>query len=273
MAKRNFANTSSGAAHVYVHPQALHTNSCKNAPLPPLLQRRVPGLPRYSITSHTEHDPKPVESVLRNVIYSKPAPHWRTHFLNGLAQKLRDSESVRLASVPSVSEMRDQYSGRSALYEPLDPHYRVLQTLHGQIHQSSVLLPREPELSTAHADYRRFSRSELAHLSPSNASPIHGHFTKSAPLPRLQAHKAPPSASSQLQLPCPPVPIPHGGRSSVYMDSFHVPAPLPMSSDTSMTVLAGTEENGRSLLQHILGVPEMYNTENQTYGKGRMVLV
>lgn len=142
-----------------------------------------------------EHDPKPVESVLRNVIYSKPSPHWRTHFLNGLAQKviiiiiiiiliiinsekyifitshviwsdnicgsvvfevlpgspdwcggplgcdnlpleircvcvlvqLRNSESVRLASVPSVSEMRDQYSGRSVLYEPLEPHYRMLQ--------------------------------------------------------------------------------------------------------------------------------------------------
>ncbi|KAK3552731.1 hypothetical protein QTP86_021109 [Hemibagrus guttatus] len=233
-------------------------------------KRRVPGPPRYT---YTDHDPKPVESVWRNVIYSKAAPHWRTHFLNGLAEKLRDSRSVRLLSAPPVSEMQDQYRGRSAPYEPLKPHYRMLQTLHGQLHQSSVLLPREPALSTAHTDYRRFSRSELALLSASDASPTHGHFTKCATLPRLQAHKAPHGASSQLQLPRPTVPIPHGGRSSVYMDSFGVPAPLTMSSTTSMTALAGTEESGRSLLQHILGVPEMYSTENQTYGKGRMVLV
>lgn len=37
-------------------------------------------------------------------------------------------------------------------------HVYFNQALHGQLHQSSVLLPREPALSTAHTEYRRFSR-------------------------------------------------------------------------------------------------------------------
>ncbi|XP_053472771.1 uncharacterized protein zgc:193811 isoform X2 [Ictalurus furcatus] len=262
-------------AHVYNPLQPLHINSCKNAPLPPLLQRRVPGPLHYNVTSHTEHDPKPVDGVLSNVIYSKASPHWHTHFLNDLAQKLRDSRSVRLVSGPPVSEMQEQYSGRSARYEPLEPQYRTLQALHGQLHQSSVLLPREPALSTAHTEYRRFSRSELAPFSALDASPTRGPFAKRAALIPLYPHKATPGTYSQLRLPRPLVPVPRGGRSSVYMDSFSVPTPLPMSS-THVAVLAGTkhtEESGRSLLQHILDVPEMYGTENQTYGKGRMVLV
>ncbi|XP_026772076.3 uncharacterized protein zgc:193811 isoform X1 [Pangasianodon hypophthalmus] len=272
MDRRSSANTSSGVGHVYIHPQPLHTHSCKNAPLPPLLQRRVPGPLHYSVTSYTEHDPKPMHGVLSNVTYSKASPHWRTHFLDDLAQKLRDSRSVRLVSAPPVSEMQEQYRGRSAPYDPLEPHYRTLQALHGQLHQSSVVLPKEPALSTAHTDYRRFSRSELAPLLALDASPTHGPFPKLIP---LRSYKAPPSASSQPQLPRPSVPVPHGGRSSMYMDSFSVPMPPPMSS-THVAVLAGTkrtEESGRSLLQHILDVPEMYSTENQTYGKGRMVLV
>lgn len=37
-------------------------------------------------------------------------------------------------------------------------HVYLNQALLGQLHQSSVLLPKEPALSTAHTDYRRFSR-------------------------------------------------------------------------------------------------------------------
>lgn len=43
-----------------------------------------------------------------------------------------------------------------------------------------------------------------------------------------------------------------------------------------MAALAGTNHNReseQSLLEHVLDVPEMYGTENQTYGKGKMVLV
>ncbi|XP_060749145.1 uncharacterized protein zgc:193811 [Tachysurus vachellii] len=268
-------DTSRGLDHDPVHPQLLDTHSCKNAPLPPVLQRRAPRAPQY-ITSYMEHDPKPVDDVLRNVIYPKAAPHWRAHYLSDLAKKLRDSRSVRSVSAPPVSEMKDQYRGRSAPYQPLEPHYRTLQTLHGQLHQPSDLQPEEPAISTTHADYRRFSRSELALLSGSDDSPTHAHLTKSATPPRLLALEAPPSTSSQLQLHRPPVPVPHGGRSSLYMDSIGLPASLPKSCTTSMAALAGTNHNGESelsLLEHVLDVPEMYGTENQTYGKGKIVLV
>ncbi|KAI5629450.1 protein lin-7-like B [Silurus asotus] len=179
-----------------------HTShSCAhNAPLPPLLRRRVPGPLHYSVTSHTEHHPKPVDVVLRNVIYSQPPPHWCTHFLNRLPQKLRDSRSVKLVSAPPVSEMQEQYRGRSAPDEPLEPHYRTLR----------------------------------------------------------------------LRLPRPSIPVSYGGRSSVYMGSFSAPARPPVSSTL---VLARTEETGPDPLQHVLGVPEMYSTENKTYGTGRTVLV
>ncbi|XP_060758419.1 stabilizer of axonemal microtubules 3 [Neoarius graeffei] len=247
-----------------------------DAPLPPVLQRRISRPQHYIVTSYTEHDPKPVDGVLSNVIYSKAPPHWRTHFLNDLAQKLRDTRSVRLVSAPPVTEMQEQYRGRSAPYEPQEPHYRTLQAQLGQIHQSSgLLLPKEPALSTTRTDYRHFSRSELAPLSALDASPTCGPFTKRAALIRPPPHSALPGASSQLQLPRPSIPVPHGGRSSVYMDSFSRPAPPPMSS-THVAVLAETkrtEESGWGLLQHIPDVPEMYSTENQMYGKGRLVLV
>lgn len=129
---------------------------------------------------------------------------------------------------------------------------------------------------TFHLTFRFWSRSrsELAPLSALAASPTRGPLTfsqRAAPI-RLPRHKAPPSASSQLRLPRPFVPVPHGARNSTYTDSFSVPPPPPMSS-THAAEPKRTEESGRGLLQHILGVPEMYGTENQTYGKGRMALV
>ncbi|KAM9457357.1 stabilizer of axonemal microtubules 3 [Clarias gariepinus] len=257
-------STSSGLSHVYIHPQRLDTHSCMNAPLPPSLYRQEPGPVHYSITSHTQHDPKPVDGVLGNEVYSKASPHWHTHFLNDLAHTLRASRSFRYVSAPPVSEMQDQYRGHSAPYQPLQPHYR---DLHGRLHHSSVLLPKEPALSTTHTDYRRFKRSELASVSASDTSPTRGPFPHLIHLPPV---KAPPSVMHR-----PSVPVPHGGRSSVYTDTFRVPVHPPVSS-TQVAVLAETkhtDESGRSLLQHILDVPHMYSTENRTYGKERIVLV
>ncbi|KAI5097121.1 hypothetical protein C0J45_12430, partial [Silurus meridionalis] len=239
----------------------------QDAPLPPLLRRRVPGPLHYSVTSHTVHHPKPVDVVLRNVIYSNAPPHWCTHFLNRLPQKLRDSRSVKLVSAPPVSEMQEQYRGRSAPDEPLEPHYRTLRALHGQLHQASVLLQGEPALSTAHSDYRRFSRSES---TPPSASPNRRPFPERPALIHPPSQQTPPCTSSQLRLPRPSIPVSYGGRSSVYMGSFSAPARPPVSSTR---VLARTEETGPDPLQHVLGVPEMYSTENKTYGTGRTVLV
>lgn len=63
----------------------------QNAPLPPVLQRqnKVPASAHFSLTSHTEHDRKPLNGPLYNEIHSKAPAHWTTHFLNELAQKVR----------------------------------------------------------------------------------------------------------------------------------------------------------------------------------------
>ncbi|TSQ23938.1 Actin-related protein 2/3 complex subunit 1A [Bagarius yarrelli] len=272
----------------------------KNAPLPPQLQKRGPGSHYHSVTSYMEHHSKPkVTKLPKDVVYSKAPPHWSTHLVNNLAQKLRDTRSLRLASMPPHSEMQDQYRERSAPCDPLEPHYRPLkvrrrshilangadgqthaahvyfiQALHKRLNQSSVLLPEESTLSTAQAVHRRFSRSELEPFSASDAFLARGPLSQSATT--LPKHQAPPTTPSQLHLHRLPVPVPHGGRSSVYKNSFSVPAPPPRSFTSCMAASAGTkctEESGRSLLQHILNVPEMYNTENQTYGRGMTVLV
>ncbi|XP_072550249.1 stabilizer of axonemal microtubules 3 [Salminus brasiliensis] len=273
----SLAQTSAGVGH-YSHQRLppVHTESCKNAPLPPRLQRgnRVPGPLHYSLTSHTEYDSKPIDGPLGNTMYSKASPHWNTHFLNELAQKLRDCRSVKVVSKP-VSEMQDCYRGRSAPHEPLVDHCRTLLALYGRLDRAPALLPKEPQLSTSQADYRRFSRSELAPPSALNAPPIQGTLTKSAALSRLPPHKVPPDAASRLQLPRPCLALPHGGGHSLYMDSFTVPACLP-KLHTPAAAQDGAkcrEKSGRGLTEHILEVPKMYNTENQTCGKGKMVLV
>lgn len=115
-------------------------------------------------------------------------------------------------------------------------------------------------------------RSELAPPSAPNAPPFQRTLTKSAALSRLPPHKAPPSTASQLQLPRPHMAVPHGGRTSLYMDSFTLPACLPKLS-TAHDTAERRDEGGSRLLRHILEVPKMYGTESQTYGKGKMVRV
>ncbi|XP_036445870.1 uncharacterized protein zgc:193811 [Colossoma macropomum] len=270
------AQTSAAIGHAYVQPAPFLAESCKDAPFPPLLQRqsRTPGHIHYNLTSHTEHDHKPIKGPLENLIYCKASPHWNTHFLNELAQRLRDCQSIRLVSKP-VSEMQDRYRGHLAPDEPLVDHYRTLVALYGQLDRAPVPLTKEPLLSTAQAVHRRFSRSELAHPSALNAPAIQGTLTKSAALSRLPPHKALPNMSSQLQLPRPCVALPHGGRTSLYTDSFTVPAYLPKLSTSAADhdTAKSRNEGSRGLRQHVMEVPKMYGTENQTYGKGKMVLV
>jgi len=59
------------------------------------------------------------------------------------------------------------------------------------------------------------------------------------------------------------------------MDSFMVPMP-PLTSQAADIAQSGVkweEDGGRGLLLDILGVPKMYSTENQTYGRDRMSVV
>ncbi|XP_017552869.2 uncharacterized protein zgc:193811 [Pygocentrus nattereri] len=268
------AQTSAVIGHAYVQPAYLLTESCKDAPLPPLLQQhsRIPGHIHHSSTSHMEHDHKPAKGPLGNLIYCKASPHWNTHFLNELAQRLRDCQSIRLVSEP-VSEMQDRYKGHLAPDELSVDHYRTLMALYGQLDLAPAPLSKEPLLSTAQAVHRRFSRSELAPPSSLNTPAIQGTLTRSAALSRLPPRKALPNMSSQLPRPC--VALPHGGRTSLYTDSFTVPAYLPKLSTSAADHDAAKSRNegSRGLRQHVMEVPKMYGTENQTYGKGKMVLV
>ncbi|XP_026853832.2 uncharacterized protein zgc:193811 isoform X1 [Electrophorus electricus] len=272
--------TSTDVRHAYTPALRFHTNSSKNTLLPPLPKQKVrgPGTRRYTSTSSSEHDCKRTNGQLSGVVYSKASPHWQTNFLKELVQKLQDHKSVRVVSAP-ISEMQDHYKVQSQPHEPLVGHYKTLLALYGQlaVPPALALLPKEPMLSTAQSDYRNFCRSELSPPSALDVPPIQGTLTMSGALSRLPTHKAPPIVATQLQLPRPSVPLTHGGRTSQYMDSFTVPNPPPTFSTAAPAPAPdwekGREAGGKGLQQHILEVPKMYVTENQSYGNKRMVLV
>ncbi|XP_076853210.1 stabilizer of axonemal microtubules 3 isoform X2 [Brachyhypopomus gauderio] len=187
--------------------------------------------------------------------------------------KLQACESLRVVSAP-ISETHDCYKGQSASHEAPMGYYKTLQALYGQLntaHSALALLPKEPLFSTTQSDYRHFCRSELSPSSALDAPPIQGTMTKSGALIRLPTRKAPPSVAAQPQLPRPSVPLPHGSKSSQYMDSFAVPNPPPIFSTPAPDW--GKDAGGKSLLQHILEVPKMYVTENQNYGHRNTVLL
>lgn len=108
-----------------------------------------------------------------------------------------------------------------------------------------------------------------------DAATFNGKLTKSGAYSRLPAHKAPSTLSCQPRLPRSPLPLPHRGKSSLYMDSFMVPvAPsTSQAADIAQSGVKWEEDGGRGLLLDTLGVPKMYSTENQTYGRNRMSLV
>lgn len=108
-----------------------------------------------------------------------------------------------------------------------------------------------------------------------DAATFGGTLSKSGALSRLPAHKAPSTLSCQPRLPRTPLPVPHRGQSSLYMDSFTVPVPPPTSQTTGVAQrgVKWQEHGGRGVLRDILGVPKMYSTENQTYGGNKMSMV
>ncbi|KAI7803735.1 uncharacterized protein zgc:193811 [Triplophysa rosa] len=268
--ERKLGRTSTNIGHVYMPPLPFYMNTCKNAPPPPVLRRhnRVPSA-HFPLTSHTEHDRKPLTGPLYNEIRSKAPPHWTTHFLNELAHRHRDCVAVRVVSKP-VSEMQDSYTGQSAALEPLAEHYNMMQALYRQLNMTQSLV-QDPVCSTTKADFKHFNRSDLTPRSVMEAATFNGTLTKSGVHSRLPAHKAPSTLSCQPRLPCPPLPLPHRGKSSLYMDSFTVPvhSPLPISAQNVLK----QQDGGRGLLLDILGVPKMYSTENQICGKNKMYMV
>ncbi|XP_041719637.1 uncharacterized protein zgc:193811 isoform X2 [Coregonus clupeaformis] len=242
----------------------------------------------FSVTSRLEHDRKPQTGPLANTLHPRAPPHWKTHFLNKLAQQLRDCGTVQLLSRP-ISEMQDSYRGQAAPQAPLLDHCSTLLALYGQLDPGQApTVTADPCVSTAHADYRRFSRSEIAPSSGLEAPPSYLSLTKSSTHSRLPGHKAPPTMSCHPRLPRPSVSLPYGGKNSLYRDSFRVPAPHPARSGPSPAAIpdwgrAGTEAGAgtgagaggakRGILRNIVEVPKMYLTENRVYGGNRTVLV
>ncbi|XP_067272259.1 uncharacterized protein zgc:193811 [Pseudorasbora parva] len=273
--KRRKVQTSTTIGHMHLQPSPFYLKTYKNAPLPPVIQHqnRVPASAHFSLTSHTEHDRKPLSGPLYNEIHSKAHPHWTTHFLNELAQRLRDHPTVRVVSNP-ISEMQDQYRGQLAACEPLGEHFSKMQALYRQLETAQVFL-QEPVRSTTKTDFKQFYRSDLSPRSVLDADTFNGKLTKSGAHSRFPAHKAPSTLSCQPRLPRPPLPLPHRGKSSLYMDSFTEPVPPPtlQPADIAQSRVKWEEDNGRGLLLDVLGVPKMYSTENQTYGRNKRSMV
>lgn len=120
-----------------------------------------------------------------------------------------------------------------------------------------------------------FFRSDLSPRSVLDAATFNGTLTKSGAHSRIPAHKAPSTLSCQPRLPRTPLPVPHRGKSSLYMDSFTVPVPPPTSraAGVAHSGVKWQEDGGRGVLLDILGVPKMYSTENQTYGGNKTSMV
>ncbi|XP_016348400.1 stabilizer of axonemal microtubules 3 [Sinocyclocheilus anshuiensis] len=274
--QRRKVQTSTTIGHAYLQPSSFYFKTCKNAPLPPVVhgQNRVPASAHFSLTSHTEHDRKPLNGPLYNEIHSKAPAHWTTHFLNELAQRLRDRPTVRVVSNP-ISEMQDRYRGQSAAREPPSEHFSMMQALYRQLETAQMAFVQEPVFSTTKTDFKHFNRSNLSPRSVLDAATFNGTLTKSGAHSRLPAHKAPSTLSCQPRLPRPPLPVPHRGKSSLYMDSFTVPVPPPTSqaADVAQSGVKWQDDGGKGVLLDILGVPKMYSTENQTYGRNKMSMV
>ena len=125
-------------------------------------------------------------------------------------------------------------------------------------------------------------RSEIAPISGLEAPSSYLSLKKSSTHSRLPGHKAPPTMSCHPWLPRPSVPLPFGGKHSLYRDSFRVLAPHPAPSGPSPVAIPDWRQPGpetgaggakRGLLRDIVEVPKMYLTENRVYGGNRTVLV
>ncbi|KAL0993589.1 hypothetical protein UPYG_G00110150 [Umbra pygmaea] len=275
---RELGQTSAGVGHV--QPLRFYVKSHKGVSLPPVLQRSPlqSTSSHFSVTSHSDYTRKPQTRPLTNTPHPKAPPHWNTHFLNELAQRLRNCGTVHLLPQP-ISEVQDNYRGQSAKRGPLLDHYSTLLTLYGQlVPDQDPTGTVDRSLSTAHADYRRYSSSEIVPLSGVEAPPSHLSVTKSSAHSHLPSHKAPPTMSCFPRLPRPAMPLPYTGKHSQYMESFHIHTPRFGASPAALTdwraARNGSGDGGAKRgLRDILEVPKMYQTENQAYGGNRTVLV
>ncbi|KAI1884683.1 hypothetical protein AGOR_G00228940 [Albula goreensis] len=245
-------------------PVSYGIESQRGEPLPPLLQRPCLITPKrhFSTSVSVEHGRKPLIGPLAHPRHSKASPHWALNFVDELGDRLRDCHAVRTVSQP-ISDTQDRYRGMSAPLRPEAPPYAVLPALHRQFETDKVPILNVPYISTTRADYRRFSRSEVLPVGVSWSGDDGGD---SAP-------RAAPSQKYQPFLHCPLQHVPHGGLSTLYRDSYSTPTAPSAPPGPAHAPDWSNAEAGRDLLRHILKVPKMYSTENQTYGRNKTILV
>ncbi|KAJ8402536.1 hypothetical protein AAFF_G00366190 [Aldrovandia affinis] len=204
--KRDLAQTSTGIGHIYRLPLPCNIDSQRGAPLPPLLchTRLITPSRHFSSSVSMEHDRKPLTGPLTQPLYPKASPHWAVNFVDELGDKLRDCHATRMLSQP-VSEMQDRYRGLSAPQRQVARHYSMPLALYRQFETDKIPFLNEPYISTAHTDYRRFSRSEL--FPPGCL--YDGDYSK------MPAPKAPPRPSCQPFLHRPLLHVPYGACQTV----------------------------------------------------------
>ncbi|XP_036408754.1 uncharacterized protein zgc:193811 [Megalops cyprinoides] len=274
--RRDPMHTSTGVAHIYRPPVPYRAESRLSAALPPLLHRPsiIPPTRHFSTSSGEEHDSKLLTGPLPHPLYSKAAPHWAINFIDEMADRLRHCPSMRMLTQP-VSETQDCYRGLSAPEGRAAEHYNPLQALYRQLDTDKVPTANVPCISTARGDYRYFSRSELSPLGSLDTTSTHGNYphTIGGAYSHIPPHKFQPTMSYQACLLHPLLPVPHNSKTSLYRDSYTIPA-----SSLTATVPADVPDwnkakAGRGLIGHILKVPKMYNTESGRYGGNKVVLV
>ncbi|XP_067088833.1 uncharacterized protein zgc:193811 [Osmerus mordax] len=262
--------TSSGIGHIYTQPPPFFVESRKGLPL-------VSDANRFSVTSRTDYNSKPLTGPLATTRYPRAPPHWNIHYINELSQKLRNCESVRVLSRP-VSEMQDSFKGLAAQECPQLDNYNTLRGESDYGDTGAGVRGLRPM-------FQAYNKVTSEITPPSlDALPSRLGLLKSSAHSHLPPHKAPPRVSCGPRLPPPVVTLPYAGKYSVYRSSFTVPAPQPgptgpqlgaMQGWGSAAVQArdGAEGAQRGLLRSILEVPKMYLAESQTYGGKKKVLV
>ncbi|CAL8283457.1 unnamed protein product [Boreogadus saida] len=247
----------------------------KDGPLPPILQRVAHSSPAAPCTtSGTAHAGRPQAGWQVQTRYPKAPQHWTSHRIAPLAQRLKESPSLRVLSAP-LSEARDRYRGLQAPRPPVPQHHNTLGSLDEQFDSPRWLV--EPPVSMAHISFRRFQRSELSAPSrldvPPAYSPHLARVRAASPRPRRGAPHVEPSPSmrplADLLL--------ADGSSSEYRSSF---SPAHPRLDTTVVTPASSNQEGSGtqgagpphpsdVRLAVFAVPQMYATESDSYGSGR----
>ncbi|CAL8264505.1 stabilizer of axonemal microtubules 3 [Gadus morhua] len=247
----------------------------KDGPLPPILQRVARSAPAApGTTSGTAHAGRPQAGWQVQTRYPKAPPHWTSHRIAPLAQRLKECPSLRVLSAP-LSEARDRYRGLQAPHPPVPQHYDTLRSLYEQLDSARWLV--EPPVSTAHASFRRFQRSELSAPSRLDVPPAY------SPHPaRVRVAPSPPRRGAPHLEPSPSMrPLADlllaDSSGSEYRSSFSQAHPR---VDTTVLTPASSNQEGSGtqgagpphpsdVRLAVFAVPQMYATESDGYGSGR----